>query len=137
MKHAGSRHKGYPSLRRRGLKPVMRQVAIVQTWRTYCGPNGEEMRKFTIELHGAAKVMVKRVIEPLRGTLCKDYTLKCEQIIDRLNGRCNRSMVLTIDSPDLHSLSVEQWLPFIKNRMESLFLCHVTVYDDYTQFLND
>lgn len=137
MKHSGSRYNDYPSLWRRGLNPTIRQVAIIQTWRTSYGPKGEEIPHFTIELHGAEKVMVKRVIEPLRGMLCKDYALKCEQIIDRLNGRCNRSMVLTIDSPDLHSLSVEQWLPFIKNRMESLFLCHVTVYDDYTQFLND
>lgn len=137
MKHSGSRYNDYPSLRRRGLNPTIRQVAIIQTWRTSYGPKGEETPHFTIELHGAEKVMVKKVIDPWRGTLYMDYTLEWEPVGDRLNGKCHRTLVLMIDKPDLHCLGVGQWVSFIKSRLEHLFLCRVTVYDDYIRFLND
>ena len=136
MKHAGSRYKDYPSLKRRGLKPAVRQVAIIQTWRTIYGPNGKESQRFTIEMHGAAESMVRRVIDPLRNTLYKDYSLEWEEMGDRLNGRCYDSLVLTIDEPDLHRLGVGEWVPLIKNRMERLFLCRVKVFTDYDQWLN-
>jgi hypothetical protein len=136
MKHAGSRYKDYPSLKRRGLKPAVRQVAIIQTWRTVYGPNGDESQCFTIELHGAVKAMVRRIMDPLRNTLYKDYSLEWEPMTDRLNGRCSRTLVLTIDGPDLHRLGVDEWVQLIKNSMERLFLCRVKAYDDCDKFLN-
>ena len=136
MKHAGSRYKDYPSLKRRGLKPAVRQVAIIQTWRTIYGPNGEEIQHMTVEMHGAVKAMVRRIIDPLRNTLYKDYSLEWEPMTDRLNGRCSRTLVLTIDGPDLHRLGVNEWVQLIKDRMERLFLCRVKVYDDYDKWLN-
>lgn len=136
MKHAGSRYKDYPSLRIRKLKPPVRNVAMIQTWRHTYGPRGEEIPHMTIEMHGAAKVMVRRVVDPFRGTLYQDYTLEWEPMGQRVNGRCSRTLVLTIDGPDLHRLGVDQWVPLIKDRMERLFLCRVKVYDDYNQWLN-
>jgi hypothetical protein len=136
MKHTGSRYKDYPSLKRRGLKPAVRQVAMIQTWRTVYGPNGEEPQRFTIELHGAVKAMVRRIMDPLRNTLYKDYSLEWEPMTDRLNGRCSRTLVLTIDDPDLHRLGVDEWVQLIKDSMERLFLCRVKVYDDCDKFLN-
>ena len=136
MKHAGSRYKDYPSLRIRKLKPPVRNVAMIQTWHHTYGPRGEEIPHFTIEMHGAVKAMVRRVVDPFRGTLYKDYSLEWEEMGDRLNGRCYDSLVLTIDEPDLHRLGVSEWVPLIKDRMERLFLCRVKVFTDYNQWLN-
>ena len=90
----------------------------------------------TVEMHGAVKVMVRRVVDPFCGTFCKDYTLQWEEMGDRLNGRCYDSLVLTINEPDLHRLGVGEWVPLIKDRMERLFLCRVKVFTDYNQWLN-
>jgi len=136
MRYKGSRYKDYPSMKLRGLKPIVRRVAMIQTWRTSYGPKGEETQHMTIELHGAVKAMIRRVIDPLRNTLYKDYTLEWEPMMLWLNGRCSRTLVLTIDSPDLHRLSVDEWLTLVKDRMERLFLCRVKVFTDYNRFLN-
>lgn len=136
MKHAGPRYKDFPSLKKRGLRIPVRQVAVIQTWRTAYGPKGEETPLLTIELHGAARVMVGRVVEAWCGVLCKGYTLTWEPIATRLNGRCSSSLVLTIDRPDLHILGACEWAPLLKDRMERLFHCRVTVFTDYNRWLN-
>ena len=136
MKHSGSRYKDFPSRRIRGLKPIFRQVAVAQTWQTVYGPKGEEEQRFMIETHGAAKTMIMRTVEPWCGMFFDSYTITEEQVPHHLNGRCYRSLVLTLHHFNVQFISADSFTEFFKNRMERLFLCRVTIFQNYDQFLN-
>jgi len=118
------------------LHQVERQVAIIQTWQPAYDEQGNVTHILTLELHGATKTMVERAINFECKDIFQGYTLEYEYYKNKNNGRCYRTLVLTIRQPNLQLLSAEVYPSFIKTRMERFFACCVTIFTDYEKFIN-
>lgn len=87
-------------------------------------------------MYGVRRSVVDGLFNELRGRMFRKFTLE-EKILPRiLNGKCYRSWVVTIEKPDIHRLSIDEWMPLFKSMMESRFRCEVTLFDRFERFLN-
>lgn len=80
--------------------------------------------------------LVAAVMDCLQGTLFDGYTISEDICPAIINGKCYRSWVAEVRNPDLHRLSLAEWLSLIKSMMERRFRCQVTCFDDYEKFIN-
>jgi hypothetical protein len=80
--------------------------------------------------------LVTEVMDRLQGTLFEGYAISEDICPAMLNGKCYRSWVVTVRQPDLHRLSLAEWLPMVKSMMERRFNCQVTCFESYERFLN-
>jgi len=89
-----------------------------------------------IVFHGAPKLMLRHVFGLLRERLFKDFSLDEDIMPIIINGKCYRSIIIQIEQPDFHRLSLSEWPLVIKHIMERIFRCEVTFFEDYENFLN-
>ena len=89
-----------------------------------------------LAFHVPHPLLVTEVMDRLQGTLFEGYALTEDICPAMLNGKCYRQWVATVRNPDLHRLSLAEWLPMIKSMMERRFRCEVTYFDNYEKFLN-
>jgi hypothetical protein len=85
--------------------------------------------------HGAFKLMLSHVFRQLRERLFNDYSVT-EEVMQIVNGKCYRSLIIQIEQPDLHRLSLTEWPLIIKSMMERTFRCKLTYFTNYEKFLN-
>ena len=89
-----------------------------------------------LAFHVPHPLLVTTVMDRLQGTLFEGYALTEDICPAMLNGKCYRQWVATVRNPDLHRLSLAEWLPMIKSMMERRFNCQVTCFENYESFLN-
>lgn len=115
--------------RKRVRLPVMRVAMAVE-------PMSEGDTTVRFAFHGAAKVMLTHVFVNLKGKLYADYSMTEEISTQMLNGKCHKTLTVSIEHPDLHRLSLPEWPAVIRHLMERTFRCRVTCFDKYEKFLN-
>lgn len=120
-------HKVFP-------RPLVLQVAMAVEPPT--GSLLEEVNPLRFAFHGASKVMLSHVFRELKDKLFRDFSLQEDIANQMLNGKCYSTLVVTIDTPDLHRLSVGEWPAVIAHLMERSFRCRVTYFEKYEKFLN-
>lgn len=121
-------HKRWP----RG-KPVLQvSMAIEPT------PDTQDRNAKTLRFvfHGAYAKMLNYVFWVLRGRLFDDFRMTEYMVPIILNGKCYRSLIIQIEQPDFHRLSLSEWPLIIRHLMERTFRCQVTYFDNFDKFLN-
>ena len=116
------------------VRPPVLQVAM--TLEPYSGGLTECTQTLHFAFHGASKVMLTHVFQTLRGRLFRDYSITEKIAPQILNGKCCHTIVVLIDNPDLHFLSVCEWPSIISYILERTFRCKVAYFDKYEKFLN-
>ena len=121
-------HKVWPS-----GNPVLRVAMSIEP--CVDAHDGQE-KSLRFVFHGAFKPMLSHVFGQLRDRLFHDYSMTEDMMPAIINGKCYRSLMIRIERPDFHRLSLSEWPLIIKSMMERRFCCEVTYFTDYEKFLN-
>ena len=105
-------------------------------WQVAVAVEPAEDATVRLSFHVPTPLLISTVFDRLKGKLFPDYSLTEEMTPQMLNGKCYRTWVVDVTDPDLHRLSLAEWLPMIKSMMERRFRVKVTCFDNYEKFLN-
>ena len=86
--------------------------------------------------HGAWHGLLRKIFEPMRGTMLQDYRIQQVRLPDMINGKCCEQTEVEVSNPNFQLLSPNEWCRLIGSIMTRSIRCEVTVCKDYEQFLN-
>ena len=114
-------------------KPVWQVAVAVEPAEPDSSDTTQSLR---IWFHTPHPLPVTAVFDSLKGSLFKSYAIAEDIHPCIINGKCYRSWIVTIHNPDLHRLSLTEWMPTIKSIMERRIRVQVTCFDSFEKFLN-
>lgn len=108
------------------LPPLRWKVSFAGEWRD---------DKYCFEFHNTSSLIVRVVFARMK-SLYQECKVTTELMPDIVNGKCYRSIVATITSPDERLLSLDKWPMIIIHHMQDIYDCEVKYFKDYETFLN-